>query len=678
MSRKVYIADLTHTGNGTMALTFPLGASYVVSYAKKILGKKFDFKLFKYQDRLHEAILNEPPQILGLSNYCWNIELGYTLIEWAKNINPNLIVIIGGPNFPTTPDEKIKFLKSRPLVDFNIESEGELGFVKMIQKLEEHNFNVKSLKQTQESVVNCSYLYNDKLIEAKIERIKDVNEIPSPYLTGTLDEFFKLPLIPMVETTRGCPFACTFCADGLTFKNKVYSYDTKRVEKELNYIYEKVKSNEFLMDELRFSDLNFGMYKQDEDTAQYIANLQSKYNWPKLIRASLGKNRADRIMKVASTLKGTLVMGAAQQSSDEEVLENIKRSNISAKAYGDLLSFMNRTNKNAKTFTEFILGIPGDTQEKHFKSLKHGVDNKVNTIRMFQAILLAGTEMASPETRKKFKLSTKYRVITGAVGKYQFGNKNIPICEIEEIIVGNNGMSFDDYVSCRVMDLIIETFHNNALFEEFFLGLEKLGIPEFDCLLYIFEHQELFSQKIKEIMTSFVKATKIGLYDTYEEAKKESIKPGRFEQHLSGEVGSLELVEHKGKLYYLLEDLVNVLVNVAKKFMKEKGLLTENNTDYFEQLGSYILCAKSNIIDTDLEIVKKFNYNWSSIGKLNFNVDPGQRKRSEKEISYRFFHNTDQKKQIINALKIHPDHPNGAPMIYQQNLKTLYRNFDLA
>ena len=678
MSKKVYIADLTHTGNGTMALTFPLGASYVASYAKKILGKEFDFKLFKYQDRLHQAILDEFPLVLGLSNYCWNLELGYALIKWAKNLNPNLIVILGGPNFPTEIDDKIKFLKNRPLIDFNIESEGEIGFVRILQKLKEYDFNVKSLKQAQENIVNCSYLHNNKLIEAKIERIKDVNELPSPYLTGTLDEFFTLPLIPMIETTRGCPFSCTFCADGLTIKNKIYSYDTQRVEKELKYIYENVKNNGLLMDELRLSDLNFGMYKQDEDTARYIADLQSKYSWPKLIRASLGKNRADRIMKVATTLKGSLVMGAAQQSSDEEVLENIKRSNISAKAYGDLLSFMNRTNKKAKTFTEFILGIPGDTKKKHFKSLKHGVDNKVNTIRMFQAILLSGTEMASPETRKKFNLSTKYRVITGAVGKYQFSNKNVPICEIEEIIVGSKDMTFDDYVSCRVMDLIIETFHNNALFEEFFLGLEKLGIPEFDCLFYIFEHQELFTTRMKEIMASFVKATKVGLYDTYEEAREESVKPGRFEKHLSGEIGSLELVEHKGKLYYLLEDLVDVLLSVAKKFMKEKGLLTENNKDYFEQLGNYILCAKSNIIDTDLEIIKKFNYNWSSINKLDFNVNPGKLKRSEKEISYRFFHNADQKKQIINALKIHPDHPNGAPMIYQQNLKILYRNFDLA
>ena len=48
---------------------------------------------------------------------------------------------------------------------------------------------------------------------------------------------------------------------------------------------------------------------------------------------------------------------------------------------------------------------------------------------MFQAILLSGTEMASPDTRKKFELTTKYRVITGAVGKYQFGDKKIPICE---------------------------------------------------------------------------------------------------------------------------------------------------------------------------------------------------------------------------------------------------------
>ena len=673
MKKKVYSADLTHTGNGTMALTFPLGTAYVVSYAKKILEKDFSFKLFKYQDRLSQAISNDPPDILALSNYCWNIELGYTLVKWAKSINPDLIVIIGGPNFPTEDFEKKDFLKNRPLIDFYIESEGEIGFVKVLEKLRKYDFNTETLKKAQESIVNCCYLSGDHLIQAKIERIKDVNILPSPYLEGIMDEFFELPLIPMIETTRGCPFSCTFCADGLSFKNKIYSYDLQRVKDELKYICDKVKN----MDELRFSDLNFGMYKQDVETAEYVAELQSKYGYPKLIRASLGKNRPDRIIQVAKILKGTLIMGAAQQSSDEEVLENIKRINISQKAYGELLQFMNKTNKKAKTFTEFILGIPGDSKKTHFNSLKHGVDNGVNTIRMFQAILLSGTEMANSETREKFKLLTKHRVLTGAVGRYQFGEKNIPVTEIEEIIVGSKDMTFDDYLSCRKMDLLIETFHNNALFEEFFLSLKKLGISEWECLVYIYEHDELYTPKMTEVMSSYIKATKDGLYDSYEQAKEYSVRPGRFEKHLSGEIGSLELVEHKGKLYHELEGLVKVVINVAKEFMKKREILTEANVDYLEQLGSYILCAKGNIVNPELEFFKNFNYNWTYIDKLNFDINPSKLKRSDKEITFRFFHDKEQKKQIKNSLALHPNHPTGAPMIYNQNLKILYRNFDL-
>jgi radical SAM superfamily enzyme YgiQ (UPF0313 family) len=673
MKKKVYSADLTHTGNGTMALTFPLGTAYVVSYAKKMLGDSFSFKLFKYQDKLSNQILKDPPDILALSNYCWNIELGYTLINWAKKINPKLIVILGGPNFPTEAEEKKKFFKQRPFVDFYIESEGEIGFVKILEKLQKYDFNTKVLKNSEEHIVNCCYLNEENLIQAQIERIKDVNILPSPYLDGTMDEFFDLPLIPMLETTRGCPFSCTFCADGLSFKNKIYSYDMQRVKDEIKYVCDRVKN----MDELRFSDLNFGMYKQDVETSEYIATLQRDFGWPKLIRASLGKNRPDRIIEIAKILKGSLIMGSAQQSSDENVLTNIKRKNITGKTYNDLLKFMHKTNRKAKTFTEFILGVPGDSKRTHFNSLKYGVDNGVNTIRMFQAILLSGTEMANRATREKFKLLTKYRVLTGAVGRYQFAEENIPVTEIEEIIVGSKDMSFEDYVSCRRMDLLIETFHNNALFEEFFLSLKKLGISEWDCLVYIYEHEELYTSKMKEIMKSYIKATKNGLYDSYEQAKTKSVSHGRFEKHLSGEIGSLELVEHKGKLYHQLESLVEILLKVSKIFMKRHEILTETNIDYFEQLGRYILCAKSNIINPEIEHIEKFNYDWVSIDKMNFDVVPSEIKRSDKEIPFRFFHDMEQKKQIKNALALHPNNLTGAPLIYNQNLKILYRNFDL-
>ena len=75
------LADLTHTGNGIMALTFPLGTGYVASYVKKVLEKDYNIELFKFEDKLHDSIKNNPPHILALSNYCWNLELEYTLMK---------------------------------------------------------------------------------------------------------------------------------------------------------------------------------------------------------------------------------------------------------------------------------------------------------------------------------------------------------------------------------------------------------------------------------------------------------------------------------------------------------------------------------------------------------------------------------------------------------------------
>ena len=78
------------------------------------------------------------------------------------------------------------------------------------------------------------------MIGGPVERIKDINILPSPYLTGLLDEYFNFPLIPMIETTRGCPFSCAFCVDAHAARDRVYRYDSQRTEEELYYIAKKV------------------------------------------------------------------------------------------------------------------------------------------------------------------------------------------------------------------------------------------------------------------------------------------------------------------------------------------------------------------------------------------------------------------------------------------------------
>ena len=196
MKNKIYIADLTHTANGLTSITFPLGTALVTSYAKHIFNDSFEFRIFKFHDQLTQAISENPPSVLALSNYTWNLEISYKLSAWAKRQDPNLAVVFGGPNFPIDKDEKLQFLQQRPVIDFYIENEGEIGFAELLTKFEEYNFDITAFKRSQEPVVNCTYINGNEIIEGGISRIKDVNTIPSPYLTGILDEFFELPLVP--------------------------------------------------------------------------------------------------------------------------------------------------------------------------------------------------------------------------------------------------------------------------------------------------------------------------------------------------------------------------------------------------------------------------------------------------------------------------------------------------
>ena len=671
LKRKLHFADLTHTVQGITAPTFPLGASFVVAYAMKELGTEdFEYRLFKFPSTLDQAIQSERPDILCFSSYSWNFELAYKIASLAKQHLPGIVVVFGGPNFPVEAEEKLAVLKTRRAIDFFVELEGEIGFVELVKKLEDCNFDTSLLRSRGERLRNTSYVSGDRLITGTISRIDDINVIPSPYLMGILDPFFEHPLVPMVETTRGCPFTCTFCADGIPLKSKVRRFEDGRTREEIYYIADRVKKT----DELIVTDLNFGMYKEDATTCKYIAEVQEKYKWPVLVQGSAGKNKTERVIEAASILKGTWIVGAAIQSTDAEVLKAIKRSNISSETFEKFVEFGNGLAEDALTYTEIILGMPRDTREKHFESLRFGVKNNVNSIRMYQTVLLLGTEMASQDCRKEYGLVTKFRTIPGSVGNYRLFGEEQRVGEIEEIIVASNAMSFDDYIDCRIMNLFVETLYNNAIFQEVFNMLRIMDVPVFDCLLFVKNHSELYPDSVRRIIDEFVFQTSKDLHESREEAER-SINTAQIQRYIGGELGINELLVHMALLYMQFDDLSRLLFDAVKGCLKEKNLFGDEVEDYLNQLQRYIGYRKKDITNYEQVFVGRFTYDFNEVEQRQYKIDPRQFPRiSTREVTYKFFHDEEQKKHISRQLDFYAATPVGlGRFIQRSNLRKMFR-----
>ena len=107
----IYLCDLTYDTIILVSDTIPINIGFVGSYLLKNFSEKINIELFKYPNDVINNLKKNPPDILALSNYSWNSNLSEYVASLAKKINPNIIVIQGGTNFPHQPELQEIFLK---------------------------------------------------------------------------------------------------------------------------------------------------------------------------------------------------------------------------------------------------------------------------------------------------------------------------------------------------------------------------------------------------------------------------------------------------------------------------------------------------------------------------------------------------------------------------------------
>jgi len=506
---RLYLADLGHNLLTKSSDVYPLGIANLATYAQRFLTEEpLDVRLFREPQDLKAAIDSAPPDVLGLSNYAWNEELSHHFANYAKARRPATLTVMGGPNFPLVTSVKESFLRSLSDVDVFVDGptyEGERAFLELLRRFHAAG---RSIEGTLEGPIPGNHWIDRRngelVLGPEVARIQDLDEIPSPYLSGLLDAFFKTGYFPMMQIARGCPFTCSFCNSGVKSNSRVFAHSIENVKADLLYIAERIKPETTLC----FADDNFGMYERDVEVADYIGWLQGKFNWPRYIRTTTGKNRGERIIQVLRKTGGALPMTVAVQSMNPVVLKNIKRDNIKLSTYMEIQRELD--SMGMQSYGELILCLPGETRATFMKAVEDLLDAGAKRISAHQLMLLHGAELSNPEERLKFRFDTRFRVVARNIADYT----GEPVVEVEEMVVATPDFSYQDYLDTRVFHLLLTVFHYEGNFEEPFAYAKSCGLKPFDLAVFMAEHWREAPRALRETIEEFLVASESELFMT--------------------------------------------------------------------------------------------------------------------------------------------------------------------
>lgn len=670
MTRKIYFADLTYDISVLSSNVHPLGIGLVGAHLLSKFEGDVEIELFKYPQDLIDALEREVPDLIGFSNYSWTLNLSYEIASVVKTKHPETVLIFGGPNYGLEGEEVKQFWSEYPLLDFHIVKEGEYATERLVELLLQNDFDANKIKDLRQPIPNCHYYTEDGLVAGETLPRLDISEIPSPYLMGLMDKFFDQKLIPMIHTTRGCPFMCTFCAEGARYYTKVkHKMDLKT---ELEYIAQRIKGSP----ELYITDANFGMFKQDIEKAKIIAHIQEQYGYPKFIHVSGGKNHQERVLEVADIVNGAMRgIAAALQSTDEEVLDLVKRKNISQDSLKEVSK--NASELDTTTYTEIILGLPGDSKKAHFNTIRDVVEADMGIVRMYQTLLLPQTEMNTPDSRREYGMETAFRIMPRSFGRYQLYDQEIIATELEELCVATNTLSFDEYIECRELNLTVEIIHNGNTFDELKTLCLSDGLSWFDFISRLFERRNSKSEKVATMYEQFRAGTTDRLFDTKQDLI--GYVKSHYDELINLSEGTNEMATGKATSFFrILPEINQFVFQEFTQWYRELGLLNELLESYLRELEMVSLYRKQDIIDERVFNLEG-HFDWQKQIANNF-AYKADTLFSDQLRKFEFSHDTEQRESIQQNLDTYGTTLDGLSRIimFRVHHKQLFRNLTAA
>lgn len=588
---KIYLVDPIHNYIGSKDnWMIPLNVLNLAACAKEKFGDAVDIRCFKFPDQALDAIETAPPDILGSSNYIWNAELSKCILDYAKEVRPATLTLMGGPNIVADQAWMADFFRTIPC-DIYVQGDGELPFCDIIAAYLEHGGD--RAKVMAESSLGSVWINTEgeaRFVPPK-ETLTDLDQLPSPFAAGLADGFLKQGLIANIETNRGCPFSCTYCVWGTG--HTVRQFSIERVKSDLDHC------REFSRDgQLMINDANFGLFKRDLEIAEYLKKQSEDYGWPTNVIVNWGQVKSEKALEIANTLRGVCIFRQSSQSMSQEVLKNINRKNVSAEQWQK--SIRHCKEQGVESFGELILMLPGESFESYLEGLRILFSYDVDCINTNQLQLLNGAPMNTPEERRKYGMKTKWRLFENAYGIY----KGKTAIEAVELVCETNTFPEGLCYLTRPLSWLIQmswTLHRHDLLIRL---LSMVGINPVDFFMEVINRSSSAAPTVARLFEAFMRDTRNELFDSQEELVAHYATPERMEALRNGEFKKLN-THYSSYLPELNVEFMDLYKTVAYSLCESRDDLPEDFLLKVDECCEYLL--QRNINASELETMEAGN-----------------------------------------------------------------------
>ena len=437
-------------------------------------------------DQILMDLYKRKPEVLCFSCYLWNIEYVEQLVAELGKIMPQTDIWLGGPEVSYHASH---MLEQFPQVYGIMRGEGEETFLELAEFY--YNNSGKSLEQCEKvqrlkGIVGITFRDGEEIIETADRSVMDLSKVPFVY--EDLD-VFKNKII-YYESSRGCPFSCSYCLSSI---DKCLRFrDLELVKKELQFFIDHE------IPQVKFVDRTFNCkHSHSMEIWSYIKEHdKGKTNFHFEVAADLLNEEE---LNLISTMRpGLIQLEIGVQSTNEQTIKEIHRT----MKFSQVTEVVNRVHaaKNIHQHLDLIAGLPFEDYNSFHKSFCDVYALRPEQLQLGFLKVLKGSYME--EKTKDYELL------------YQ----NRPPYEV----LSTKWLPYSDVICLKGLEEMVEVYYNSRQFEHTMELLEQVfgdAFVMFEEMSNYYEEHGYYGVNHNrvaryEILYAFIKEVALVQYET--------------------------------------------------------------------------------------------------------------------------------------------------------------------